>query len=130
MPQTAPAPSADPAAPATVPVVVTVNGVEHRVTVEPLACCWCSTCASIWLTGTHVGCDTSQCGACTVHRRRQGVKSCTMLAVQADGARSRRSKGSAAAATAAPDAGGFRETPWPAVRLLHAGHDHDRRATW
>jgi len=38
------------------------------------------------LTGTHVGCDTSQCGACTVHVDGRGVKSCTMLAVQADGA--------------------------------------------
>ena len=38
------------------------------------------------LTGTHVGCDTSQCGACVVHVNGQPVKSCTMLAVQADGA--------------------------------------------
>ena len=38
------------------------------------------------LTGTHVGCDTSQCGACTVHLNGQAIKSCTMLAVQADGA--------------------------------------------
>jgi carbon-monoxide dehydrogenase small subunit len=39
------------------------------------------------LTGTHVGCDTTQCGACTVHVDGQAVKSCTMLAVQADGSR-------------------------------------------
>ena len=38
------------------------------------------------LTGTHVGCDTSQCGACTIHVNGEAVKSCTMLAVQADGA--------------------------------------------
>ncbi len=38
------------------------------------------------LTGTHVGCDTSQCGACVVHLNGEGVKSCTLLAVQADGA--------------------------------------------
>ena len=38
------------------------------------------------LTGTHVGCDTSQCGACTVHIDGRAIKSCTMLAVQADGA--------------------------------------------
>ena len=37
------------------------------------------------LTGTHVGCDTSQCGACTIHVNGEAVKSCTMLAVQADG---------------------------------------------
>ncbi len=41
---------------------------------------------SLNLTGTHVGCDTSQCGACTVHVDGRAVKSCTMLAVQADGA--------------------------------------------
>ena len=39
------------------------------------------------LTGTHIGCDTSQCGACTIHVDGRSVKSCTMLAVQADGAR-------------------------------------------
>src|SRR5262249_58135641 len=38
------------------------------------------------LTGTHVGCDTSQCGACTIHLNGQAVKSCTLLAVQVDGA--------------------------------------------
>ncbi len=38
------------------------------------------------LTGTHVGCDTSQCGACTIHMNGEAVKSCTMLAAQADGA--------------------------------------------
>ena len=38
------------------------------------------------LTGTHIGCDTSQCGACTIHVNGEAVKSCTMLAVQADGA--------------------------------------------
>ncbi len=38
------------------------------------------------LTGTHVGCDTSQCGACVIHVNGEAVKSCTMLAVQANGA--------------------------------------------
>ena len=41
---------------------------------------------TLGLTGTHVGCDTSSCGACVVHHRRRGVKSCTVFAVQADGA--------------------------------------------
>jgi aerobic carbon-monoxide dehydrogenase small subunit len=41
---------------------------------------------TLGLTGTHIGCDTSQCGACTVHVDGRSVKSCTMLAVQADGA--------------------------------------------
>ncbi len=49
------------------------------------------------LTGTHVGCDTSQCGACVVHLDDQSVKSCTVLAVQADGARITTIEGLAAA---------------------------------
>ena len=44
------------------------------------------------LTGTHIGCDTGNCGACTVHVDGEAVKSCMLLAVQADGRRSRRSK--------------------------------------
>jgi len=48
--------------------------------------CWSSCCANtLRLTGTHVGCDTSQCGCCTVQVDGQAVKSCTMLAAQADG---------------------------------------------
>ena len=48
--------------------------------------CWCSSCASnLQLTGTHVGCDTAQCGACTVHMNGRAVKSCSMLALQAQG---------------------------------------------
>jgi len=50
--------------------------------------CWSRCCANtLRLTGTHVGCDTSQCGCCTVLVDGQGVKSCTMLAGQADGCR-------------------------------------------
>ena len=41
---------------------------------------------NLGLTGTHVGCDTSQCGACVIHVNGKSVKSCTMLAIQADGA--------------------------------------------
>ena len=51
----------------------------HRLLVEVLR-------EQLGLTGTHVGCDTSQCGACTVHVDGRAVKSCTMLAAQADGA--------------------------------------------
>ena len=86
MPQTAPAPSADPAASATLPVVVTVNGVEHRATVEPRVLLVQLLREDLGLTGTHVGCDTSLCGACTVLLDGHAVKSCTLLAVQADGA--------------------------------------------
>jgi len=63
---------------------VTVNGVSHSGDVEPrvLLVHWLR---NEGLTGTHVGCDTSNCGACTVLFDGKPVKSCTMLAVQADG---------------------------------------------
>jgi aerobic carbon-monoxide dehydrogenase small subunit len=67
-------------------VKIRVNGVLHEAEVEPrllLAHFLRETCG---LTGTHVGCETSVCGACTVLVDGQAVKSCTMFAVQADGA--------------------------------------------
>ena len=61
-------------------VTMTVNG-KRRPARSRAARCWCSSCASkLGLTGTHVGCDTSQCGACVVHVDGESVKSCTMLA--------------------------------------------------
>jgi hypothetical protein len=65
-------------------VQFTVNGRAASIDVPPTPC-WCAARAPA-LTGTHVGCDTSQCGACTVHVNGRAVKSCTMLAVQAQGA--------------------------------------------
>ena len=65
---------------------MTVNGPRRSTTSSP-ARCSCSTCArSCGLTGTKIGCDTSSCGACTVLVDGESVKSCTMLAAQADGA--------------------------------------------
>ena len=61
------------------------------------------------LTGTHVGCDTSQCGACTVHVNGRSVKACTMLAVQADGARVTTIEGVASNGTLHPMQAAFRE---------------------
>ena len=78
------------------------------------------------LTGTHVGCDTSQCGACVVHVDGQAVKSCTMLARPGDGAAGHDHRGPGQGRRAAPDAGGLPRASRPAMRLLHAGHDHDR----
>jgi len=63
----------------------TVNGVERAVTVEPRQLLVHALRDDLGLTGTHIGCDTSQCGACTVHLDGRAVKSCTVLAVQADG---------------------------------------------
>ncbi|MER2534602.1 MAG: (2Fe-2S)-binding protein [Rhizobiaceae bacterium] len=61
------------------------------------------------LTGTHVGCDTSQCGACVVHVDGRSVKSCTMLAAQADGAAVLTIEGLADGATLHPVQAAFRE---------------------
>jgi aerobic carbon-monoxide dehydrogenase small subunit len=70
----------------TVPVRLNVNGVEHQLEVEPRLLLVHALRDNLGLTGTHVGCDTSTCGACTVHLDGKAVKSCTVLAVQADGA--------------------------------------------
>src|SRR2546426_5783426 len=64
---------------------MTINGVAHSHDVEPRLLLVHFIRELAGLTGTHVGCDTSQCGACTVHLNGQAVKSCTILAVQADG---------------------------------------------
>jgi carbon-monoxide dehydrogenase small subunit len=69
-----------------VPVHVTVNGRAHEVLVEPRRLLVHLLREDLGLTGTQVGCDTSNCGACTVHLDGEAVKSCTVLAVQADGA--------------------------------------------
>ncbi len=66
-------------------VTVTVNGVEHTESVEPRTLLVHFLRERLNLTGTHVGCDTSNCGACTVWLDGAAVKSCTVLAVQADG---------------------------------------------
>jgi carbon-monoxide dehydrogenase small subunit len=67
-------------------VSVTVNGVAHTHDVEPRMLLVHYVREVLGLTGTNVGCDTSSCGACTLHVDGESVKSCTMLAVQADGA--------------------------------------------
>ena len=62
-----------------------VNGRPVEAVVEPRLLLVHFLRARLRLTGTHIGCDTSQCGACTVHLDGRAVKSCTVLAVQADG---------------------------------------------
>ncbi len=66
-------------------VTVNVNGKPYTRDVEPRTLLVHFLRDDLLLTGTHVGCDTSQCGACTVHIDGHAVKSCTVLAVQADG---------------------------------------------
>jgi aerobic carbon-monoxide dehydrogenase small subunit len=67
------------------PVILTINGTEHTPTVEPRALLVHVLRDDLNLTGTHIGCDTSQCGACTVLIDGHAVKSCTVLAVQCEG---------------------------------------------
>ncbi len=67
-------------------VSLTINGVERSHDVEPRLLLVNYIRDVVGLTGTHIGCDTSQCGACTVIMNGQAVKSCTVLAAQADGA--------------------------------------------
>jgi aerobic carbon-monoxide dehydrogenase small subunit len=67
-------------------ITVTVNGEAREADVEPRLLLVHLLRDTFGLTGTHVGCDTSHCGACTVHLDGRSAKSCTLLAVQADGA--------------------------------------------
>jgi carbon-monoxide dehydrogenase small subunit len=69
----------------TVPITLTVNGRSRSVEVEPRTLLVHTLRDQLGLTGTHVGCDTSNCGACTCHVDGDSVKSCTLLSVQVDG---------------------------------------------
>ena len=66
-------------------IEITVNGKHHQVEIEGRTLLVELLREKLGLTGTHVGCDTSQCGACVVHVDGNSVKSCTMLAIQANG---------------------------------------------
>jgi len=68
-----------------VEIRVTVNGKKHTSEVEPRTLLVHYVREVLGLTGTNVGCDTSSCGACSLHVDGEAVKSCTLLAVQADG---------------------------------------------
>jgi carbon-monoxide dehydrogenase small subunit len=78
-------------------ISLVVNGQPREGDVEPRRMLVQFIREDLELTGTHVGCDTSQCGACTVHLDGKAIKSCTMLAVQADGATVTTIEGMAAA---------------------------------
>ena len=67
-------------------VSLKVNGEEHNLDVSPSKLLVDFVREDLGLTGTHVGCDTSQCGACTVHLNGRAVKSCSILVAQIDGA--------------------------------------------
>jgi carbon-monoxide dehydrogenase small subunit len=88
---------------------VTVNGSVHTSDVEPRRLLVHHLRDDIGLTGTNIGCDTSSCGACTVLVDGESVKSCTMLAVQADGCEITTIEGLADGATMHPMQEAFRE---------------------
>lgn len=92
-----------------IPVVLTVNGSEHRLEVEPRTLLVTLIRERLGLTGTNVGCDTTSCGACTVLLDGESVKSCTVLAVQADGAAVTTIEGLASDGTLHPMQAAFHE---------------------
>ena len=92
-----------------VPVAISVNGRAHRLEVEPRTLLVSLIRESLGLTGTNVGCDTTSCGACTVLLDGESVKSCTVLAVQADGGEVTTIEGLASDGALHPMQAAFRE---------------------
>ena len=122
------------------PIVLSVNGVRHELEVEPRDLLVYVLRERLALTGTNVGCDTSSCGACTVLLDGQSAKSCTVLAVQADGAEITTIEGLAASGELHPVQQAFHDhhalqcgycTPgmvMAAVSLIQNGEAPDRLA--
>ena len=92
-----------------VPISLTVNGKAVSLSVDPRTLLVQLIRENLQLTGTHVGCDTAQCGACTVHMNGRAVKACSMLAVQAQGAQITTIEGLAQDGTMHPMQEAFRE---------------------
>lgn len=90
-------------------ISITVNGQPHEVAVEPRELLVHTLRERLSLTGTHIGCETSHCGACTVDLDGKSVKSCTVLAMQADGAEVTTVEGLASDGTLHPIQEGFVE---------------------
>ena len=92
-----------------VPLSLTVNGKAVSYSVDPRTLLVQFIREHLQLTGTHVGCDTAQCGACTIHLNGRAVKACSMLAVQAQGAAITTIEGLAQNGTMHPMQEAFRE---------------------
>ena len=92
-----------------VPITLTVNGKAVTANVDPRTLLVQLIREQLQLTGTHVGCDTAQCGACTVHLNGRAVKSCSILAVQAQGAEVTTIEGLSKAGELHPMQAAFRE---------------------
>ena len=93
----------------TTPISLTVNGRAVSAHVDPRTLLVQLIRENLQLTGTHVGCDTAQCGACTVHMNGRAVKACSMLAVQAQGASITTIEGLSQDGTMHPMQAAFRE---------------------
>jgi len=93
----------------TIPISLTVNGKAVSAHVDPRLLLVQLIRENLQLTGTHVGCDTAQCGACTVHLNGRAVKACSMLAVQAQGAAITTIEGLSQDGTLHPMQAAFRE---------------------
>jgi carbon-monoxide dehydrogenase small subunit len=102
-------------------ITVTVNGRAHTRAVEPRLLLVDFLRNDLGLTGTHVGCDTTSCGACTVHLDGRSVKSCTLFAVQADGRAVRTVEGLAPPSPPVPDAGA-EPALHPLQQAFHEAH--------
>jgi carbon-monoxide dehydrogenase small subunit len=98
-------------------VSLTVNGAAHQLDLEPRELLVHVLRERLGLTGANVGCDTSQCGACTVHIDGKAVKSCTVLAAQVDGASITTIEGLASNGTLHPLQEAFRD-----VHALQCGY--------
>ncbi len=104
-------------------ITVSVDGVKYADHVEPRMLLVHYLREIVGKTGTPIGCDTSNCGACTVLLNGESVKSCAVLAVQADGAEITTIEGMANGGLH-PLQQAFHDEHALAVRLLHAGDDH------
>ena len=109
-------------------VALTVNGRRREDEVEPRLLLVHYLREVAGLTGTHIACDTSQCGACTVLIDGEAVKSCSVFAVQADGRAVTTIEGLADGRLPPPGPAGVLERARTAVRLLHPGFHHGRAA--
>ena len=108
-------------------IEVTVNGAAQQADVEPRLLLVHLIREDLQMTGTHIGCDTTHCGACTVLLDGVPVKSCTVFAVQANGCEITTVEGLEQGGALHPVQQGFHGGARPAKRLLHSGHDADQR---
>ncbi len=104
---------------------VTVNGIQYNHLVEPRLLLVSYLREVLRLTGTHVGCDTSNCGACTILVNGKATKCCTLLAVQADGCEIITIEGLSHNGELAPAAGRRSMNATVCNAVLYTWHDHD-----